>query len=112
MTFNEENVEGIIVLAIGGKINTEASESFSKKMTSLIENGARQMLLDLSGVDYINSSGLRALLAAAKKMADLGGKMALADVAELIYRVLEVSGCTSHIRVYHSREEALKSLKV
>lgn len=110
MTLSEENVDGVIVLAIGGKINTEASEDLLKKMTSLINKGARQMLLDLSGVDYINSSGLRALLTVAKRMADLSGKMVLADVAELVYQVLEVSGCTSHIRVYSSKEKALKSL--
>lgn len=111
MTFSEENVDGAIVLGIGGKINTEASEDLLKKMASLIDNGARHLLLDLSGVDYINSSGLRVLLTAARRMTDLGGKIVLADVAELIYQVLEVSGCTSHIRVYHSRDEALKAFK-
>ena len=94
MAFTEEKVDGVVVLVIGGKINTEASED----------------LLDLSGVDYINSSGLRVLLTVAKRMNDLNGKIVLADVTDLIYQVLQVSGCTSHIGVYPSREEALKAL--
>lgn len=111
MTFSEEIFDGVIVLRINGKINTEASEDLLKEMTNLIEDGARNLLLDLSGVDYINSSGLRALLTATKRLTDLGGKMVLADVTELIYQVLQVSGCTSHIGVYPSREGALEALK-
>ena len=111
MTFSEEKVDGVTVLVIGGKINTEASEDLLKKMSGLIDNGARHLLLDLSGVDYINSSGLRVLLMAAKDLNDLSGEMVLADVNELIRQILHVSGCTSHIAVYPSKEEALKALK-
>jgi anti-sigma B factor antagonist len=110
MAFTEEKVDGVVVLVIGGKINTEASEDLLKRMIGLIDNGTRHLLLDLSGVDYINSSGLRVLLTVAKRMKDLNGKIVLADVTDLIYQVLHVSGCTSHIGVYPSREEALKAL--
>lgn len=111
MTLSKEKVDGVIVLGIGGKINTETSEDLLGKMTELIDHGARQLMLDLSGVDYINSSGLRVLLTVAKRMTELRGKIVLADATELIYQVLQVSGCTSHIEVYPTREEALKSLK-
>ena len=111
MTFSEEKVDGVVVLVIGGKINTEASEDLLKRMTGLIDNGTRHLLLDLSGVDYINSSALRVLMTVAKRMTDLNGKLVLADVTELIYQILQVSGCTSHIGVFPSREEALKALK-
>ena len=111
MTFSEEKVDGVVVLGIGGKINTEASEDLLRKMTDTINKGARHLLLDLSGVDYINSSALRVLMTVAKRMTDLNGKLVLADVTELIYQILQVSGCTSHIGVFPSREEALKALK-
>lgn len=111
MTFSEEKIDDVIVLGIGGKINTEASEDLLRKMTDTINKGARHLLLDLSGVDYINSSALRVLMTVAKRMTDLNGKLVLADVTELIYQILQVSGCTSHIGVFPSREEALKALK-
>jgi anti-anti-sigma factor len=111
MTFSQEQVDDVIVLGVGGKINTEASEALLRKMTDVIEKGARHLLLELSGLDYINSSGLRILLTVARKMTDVSGKIVLADATELIYRVLQVSGCASHIGVYSSREEALKVLK-
>ena len=110
MTFNEEKTDGVLVLKVSGKIHTEASEELLKKLNTLIDQGEWHLLLDLSGVDYINSSGLRVLLTVAKKLNGLSGKMVLATVTELIQQILRVSGCASVIGVYSSKEEALKAL--
>ena len=111
MTLSEEKIDGVIALEISGKIHAEASEELLKKLNILIDHGERHLLLDFSGVEFINSSGLRVLLMAAKDLNDLSGEMVLADVNELIRQILHVSGCTSHIAVYPSKEEALKALK-
>ena len=110
MTFSEEKTDGVLVLGVSGKIHTEASEELLKKLNALIDQGEWHLLLDLSGVDYINSSGLRVLLTVAKKLNGLSGKMVLATVTELIQQILRVSGCASVIGVYSSKEEALKAL--
>jgi anti-anti-sigma factor len=110
MTFSEEKADGVLVLGARGKIDTEASEELLKKLNTLIEQGEQPLLLDLSHVDYINSSGLRVLLTVAKKLKGLGGKMVLASATEWIEQVLRVSGCASVIGVYPSKEEALKAL--
>ena len=110
MTFSEQKTDGVLVLGVSGKIHTEASEELLKKLNALIDQGEWHLLLDLSGVDYINSSGLRVLLTVAKKLNGLSGKMVLATVTELIQQILRVSGCASVIGVYSSKEEALKAL--
>jgi anti-sigma B factor antagonist len=110
MTLSEEKINGVITLEISGKIHAEAAEELLKKLNTLIDQGERHLLLDFSGVEYINSSGLRALLTAAKILNNLSGKMVLTDVNELVHQVLHVSGCASRIAVYPSKEEALKAL--
>ena len=111
MTLSEEKIDGVITLEISGKIHAEAAEELLKELNTLIDQGERHLLLDFSGVDYINSPGLRVLLTAAKDLNDLSGELVLVDVNELIRQILHVSGCTSHIAVYPSKEEALKALK-
>lgn len=111
MTFSEEKTDGVVVLGARGRIHTEASEELLKKLNNLIDQGERHLLIDFSGVDYINSSGLRVLLMVAKKLNGLGGKLVLAAATELIQQVLRVSGCTYLIAVYPSKEEALNALK-
>ena len=111
MTFSEEKTNGVLALGVSGRIHTEASAELSKELNTLIDHGERHLLLDFSGVDYINSSGLRALLMAAKKLNGLGGKVVLANVTEMIQQILRVSGCASLIGIYPSVEEARKALK-
>lgn len=111
MTLSEEKSNDVLVLGVSGKIHTAASEKLLKKLNTLVDQGEHHLLLDFSDVDYINSSGLRALLMVGKKVKGLGGKMVLSGVTELIEQVLRVSGCASIIVVYSSKEEALKALK-
>lgn len=111
MTLNEEKTNGVLALRVCGRIHTQNSEELLKKLDSLIDQGERHLLLDFSDVDYINSSGLRVLMTVAKQLNDLGGKMVLAAVTELIQQVLRISGCAAVIGIYPSREEALIALK-
>lgn len=111
MTLNEEKTNGVLALRVRGKIHTQNSEELLKKLDSLIDQGERHLLLDFSDVDYINSSGLRVLMTVAKQLNDLGGKMVLAAVTELIQQVLRISGCAAVIGIYPSREEAFIALK-
>lgn len=112
MTFSEEKADGVLVLGVSGKINTEASAELSKRLNALTDRGERRLLLDFANVDYINSSGLRVLMTVARKLNDQGGKMVLAAVTKLIQQILRVSGCAAVIVIYTSRDEALKALKV
>lgn len=111
MNFTEEETDGVHVLGITGGIHIEASAELSKKLNILIDQRERHLLLDFSGVDYINSSGLRALMVAARNLNDHSGEIALAAVTEAIEQILRVSGCTSHVTIHSSREEARKALK-
>jgi anti-anti-sigma factor len=111
MTFSEEKTDGVLVLGISGKIHTEASDELLARLNSLIDRGERHLLLDFSAVGYINSSGLRALLIVARKLNGLSGKMVVARATEWVQQVLQISGCTSVVGVYPSKEEALKAFK-
>ena len=111
MTFSEEKTGGVLILGLNGKIDTEGSTELLEKLHTLTDQGERNLLLDFSGVSYINSSGLRVLLVVAKKLNGLSGKITLAKVNEQIRQVLRVSGFSSIIGVYPSREEALQAFK-
>ncbi len=111
MTCSEEKIDGVFVLGVSGKIQAEASEELLKKLNTIISQGEHRLLLDFSGVDYINSSGVRVLLMAAKKVKGLGGRIALAAVNELIQELLRIAGCASVIGMYPSKQEALKAVK-
>jgi anti-anti-sigma factor len=64
-------------------------------------------VLDLSGVDYINSAGLRVLMLAAKRAKAQGGFLAVAAVQPLVQEVLEISKFTLVLRVMPTVREAV-----
>jgi anti-anti-sigma factor len=107
ITYAQEG--GAIVAAVSGSIDTLTSRSLSDSLTERIETGARLLVLDMSGVDYISSAGLRCLLGAVKLARQQGGDFRLARVHELVLKVLTLSGFTSILRLYDDVGQAVAS---
>ena len=77
-------------LAIDGRLDTTTAPSLEKIINEDIE-GTKDLILDMSGLEYISSAGLRVLLGAQKKMQKIGS-MTLKHVSENVMDVLEMTG--------------------
>ena len=77
-------------LAIDGRLDTTTAPSLEKNINEDIE-GTKDLILDMSGLEYISSAGLRVLLGAQKKMQKIGS-MKLKNVSEEVMDVLEMTG--------------------
>jgi anti-anti-sigma factor len=76
------------------------------------EIGRKQddVIIDLSGVEFCASFGMRMLLSTAKKLDSAGKKLILAGPAESVQAALEIAGLTTIMPIYATVEEALSSL--
>ena len=95
MTLSEERSGKILVLGMKGKIDIEGANIFVAKITQILNDGERYVLLDFSDVAYINSSGLRGLVMAAKQLQRSQGLLVLSGVPETVSRVLQMAGLSS-----------------
>ena len=111
MTITEEKNGKVVVLGLNGMIHSEGSRALFEKIAEVIERGERYLLLDFTEVNYINSSGLSALLQATKKLGGAGGKLVLAGVNDPIKRIFEISGLTPILTVCSTNVEALGSFR-
>lgn len=84
---NENN----LTLKISGKLNTDAANSAKNEILSALD-GVNKLTLDLNGLEYISSSGLRILIAALKKIRAQGGTMTVKNVGVQVREVLEMTG--------------------
>ncbi len=98
--------EEIQVLRPQGRLDSTSSPGLEKQATELIDGGERRLLIDLGGLDYISSAGLRAALAVAKRMNAAGGRLALCSLNPQIAEVFEISGVDSIIDIHASPESA------
>ena len=81
-----------ITLFAKGRIDTNAAPQFAAEMEEVLKD-AEELTLDFSGLEYISSSGLRAVMLAVKTMRRRGS-MQIVNVREDIYSVLETTGFT------------------
>ena len=85
----KKSVEEVTVEVVG-RLDTTTAPSLEKTLLEDIGD-VKSLILDLKGLEYISSAGLRVLLSAQKKMARVGS-MKLIGVTESVMEVFEITG--------------------
>ena len=96
----------IAVVSIEGSLDTNTSKEADDQLTKLVDEGSVKLLIDLTNLDYISSSGLRILWATSKKLKPLKGEMRICGLNETVNEVFEISGFTMIFNVLKTIEEA------
>lgn len=82
----------MITLEINGRVDALTAPDLRSRLTELIDDGAQRLLVDLSGVDFIDSAGLAALVKSMKSARSAGGDIELARPrSDSAYRVFELT---------------------
>ncbi len=90
MQINQNLTAETMTLTIEGRIDTTTAPSLETAINSL-DASVKDLILDMKGVEYISSAGLRVLLAAQKKMSKIG-TLKLTDVCDAVMEVFEMTG--------------------
>ena len=100
-----------VVVPPGPRLDAEVAASFREQLLGLIERGERQLVLDLPAVDFIDSSGLGALVSALKRLRQLdpAGDIRLANVQPPVRSVLEIIRLHRVFSQFPTVEDALAS---
>jgi anti-sigma B factor antagonist len=108
---SEERSEGgALTLAIEGELDLATAPKVREPLERAIEAGTRQVVIDMLGCGFIDSTGLGVLLHAAKRLEEDGGAMALVCVDDQIKRLLELTMIDRTIPVFATREKALAEI--
>ena len=78
------------IIKVAGRLDTTTAPTLEKTINEDID-GAKNLVLDLAGLEYISSAGLRVLLTAQKKMQRIGS-MKVKNVCDSIMEVFEITG--------------------
>jgi len=94
----------VIYITVSGKFGGQATERFRKHLAhSLNSHGSDKVILNMKGVTEMQMAGIRALVDARRNVMSL----ALVDIPENVYRVIELSGTTDFFAIYDDEETAL-----
>ncbi|MGL1863079.1 MAG: STAS domain-containing protein [Pseudodesulfovibrio sp.] len=106
----ESKENGITILAVDGNLDAEGTQIMEEKVVGLLEGGETSLLFDFSGLDYINSSGLRVLVLAYQRLKKTSGKVAICGIKDYIQEVFEVSGYDKIFPLYTTKEDAVSAM--
>lgn len=107
MDFTRTNHGERLLLAVSGRMDALSAGEFETECDARLAAGEKRLVVDLSGLEYISSAGLRSILASAKKIKAQGGELAFCALAGIVAEVFAVSGFAKLLPVFPTREEAL-----
>jgi len=102
-------MESPLIVAPEGRLDSNTSSGFEKEVRELLAGGARRLIMDFSGLDYMSSAGLRIVLLAAKRMKAISGKLVICGLNDTITEVFEISGFLASLTVVADRNAALRA---
>lgn len=111
MEIQERQVGDAAILDVSGKLVAgEESGQLKDKVNSLIFQGRRQIVLNLAGVPYIDSTGLGALASAHATVARQGGRVVLLSLTTRVQDLLAITRLLTIFDSFDTEADAVKSL--
>ena len=101
---------GILTLVLEGRVDSVGAGELESVLDEVLEQGKYRIVLDMSGVQYINSAGLRTLADAVTRARNHGGDLRLAALTPRVARVFKIIGFDRVFDEYLTPEDAYVGL--
>jgi anti-sigma B factor antagonist len=98
------------VVSLRGEIDAVTAPRLGSRLFGLADEGKRGVIVDLSDVTFMDSTGIGVLLNAVTHFEARHAELVLVCANDLILRPFELTGVTDHLTIYDSREKALGCL--
>lgn len=95
MTTSIQEIDGKLVATLSGELDTAAAPETEKALQPLLESQNKDIVIDCTELEYIASSGLRIFLGILKKAKEVGSRVVLKNVNDVIRDVLDLTGFIS-----------------
>lgn len=86
-------------MVLGGEVDAHTAPELAAHLDPLPGDAGTDVVLDLGGVDFIDSSGLRVLVEANRTATEADRRLVLRSPSPAVQRLLEISGLTGHLHV-------------
>lgn len=94
---SDDRPAGIRVV-VSGEIDITSAPRLSEHISALIADGARLVVVDASDVQFLDSSGLRAIVAASNELQEVDGQLLIEGMSGAVKKTLEVAGLLERYR--------------
>ena len=99
--------DGAAVLRVTGEIDVATAPRLREQVVALVAEGATRLVVDLEGVDFIDSTGLGALVGALKRVRTQGGELAIVCTKDRLLKVFEITGLVRVFDIHDTVDAAV-----
>ncbi len=97
-----------VILKMKGRMDAATGPAFEKECLSWIDDkGARRVIVDMAGLEYISSAGLRSILSISMKLRAQEGEIRFANLSGMVKEVFTIAGFSTMFQSYDSVDQAL-----
>jgi len=100
-------MEGVALVACTGRVSSRTCPELGRALASALASPARGLVLDLSGVDYISSPGLRAVEHASGRLAEQGRAFVVCGLQDAVSSAFTLAGLADKLTTAASRDDAV-----
>jgi anti-sigma B factor antagonist len=97
------------VLAVKGEVDVYTAPRLREKLVELVSQGHQQLVIDLEGVDFLDSTGLGVLVGGLKRLRSHDGDLSLVCTQHRILKVFEITGLTKVFSIHETVEAAVSA---
>ena len=101
------DVAGWTVVSVYGEVDVATAPSLREQLIGLVSDGSTNLVLDLEGVDFLDSTGLGVIVSALKRVRTHGGDLRLVCTQARIRRLFEITGLDKAVPLLPSLDAAV-----
>lgn len=91
LSLTTREIAGYAVVEARGEVDIYTSSLLRERLVEVVEAGARQVVVDLSRVDFLDSSGLGVLVGALKRLRTAGGDLSLVCASDKLLKIFRIT---------------------
>ena len=110
MAVKTDSKNGLMICRVDGDIDINCSPDLKKVFDKLISQKTPKIVIEMTRVVYVDSSGLATLVGILKNMRSYGGKMRLAGMSPKVKSLFEITKLDKLFEIMASEEEAIAGL--
>jgi anti-sigma B factor antagonist len=97
------------LIHIAGRVDSNTAPEMDQTLKELMKKGNYNLVVELSGINYLSSAGLRALVSALRECKKWRGDVCLVNPSERVLEVLKLAGLDTLFTIYDNETEAVAS---
>ena len=109
MEMKRREEDSVTVLEVRGNVRVgESSQQFAKELHEILEGTPGGVVIDVSGIDYVDSTGIGEMVGYLQKFGQVNRRLALLRPQQRLTSLLELTKLDTRFPIYHELSEALQ----